>query len=107
MAYTGQVVYFRARDIKAPLSQEFRGVRLEVAVPNMAGHKPFSNEQAPSFMKPYLIVWFGDYESYEKLESRWINIVKALHVRGFDKLVNFSKEWEPPNLTNQQLRKAD
>jgi hypothetical protein len=37
----------------SPIHGDDRGTYLQVAIPNQAGHRPFSSAPAPSFEKPY------------------------------------------------------
>lgn len=82
-----QTAYYKVREITSPIREEFRGFRVVVAWPNLAGHKPFSNDPAPSFQKPYLMYIFGDYESYEVVTQKLPGIKKWLYQKGFTKLL--------------------
>lgn len=74
----------KVREVKSPYHQDFRGLRVVVATPNWAGHKPFSSEVAPSFDRPYLIVQFGDYETWDSLGAAKPRIDRELTRRGFE-----------------------
>lgn len=87
----GKAIY-RVRELKSPIHQEFRGLRVEVALPNMAGLKPFSDIPIPSFDKPYRVCMFGDYESYEYLTHKWPSIWRALCRMGFTEVEQIKSE---------------
>lgn len=84
----------KVREMKSPYHEVFRGFRVVVATPNWAGHKPFSNEVAPSFDKPYLVVQFGDYEDTEMLGLAKPRIEMELRRRGFQTITWIDNETE-------------
>lgn len=79
---TGKALY-KVREVESPIHHQFRGLRIEVAIPNMAGQKPFTSIPMPSFDKPYFVCRFGDYESWPVLTAKWPSIVEALRRMGF------------------------
>jgi hypothetical protein len=79
--YHGHCIY-KIREVVSPLHKEFRGFRLVVAVPNMNGHKPFSNESAPSFARSYMLFQSSDYSGQE-MELKLKMHVQFLINRGF------------------------
>jgi hypothetical protein len=89
----GKCIY-KIRKIKSPYLGVFRGYRIVVAWPNMAGHKPFKSDKAPSFEKPYLLVSFGDYEDEEALQKVLPKVPQEMKRRGFNEclLLETSKQ---------------
>lgn len=72
---------------RSPYMQQFRGYRILCAVPNMAGHKPFSSEPAPSFDRPYALVQFGDFADDADLNAALAKVPKEMELRGFNTCV--------------------
>lgn len=89
----GKAIY-RVKEVKSPIHQQFRGLRIDIATPNMAGHKPFSDQACPSFDKPYFICYFGYYESWEYLNRKWPSIWRALQRMGFTQVEQIQSEDE-------------
>lgn len=87
----GKAIY-RVREIESPIHHVFRGLRIEVALPNWAGRKPFSDITVPSFDKPYFICRFGDYESWEYLTKKWPSIWRAINNMGFTSVEQYKPE---------------
>lgn len=73
----------RIKEVKSPYRREWRGYRIQVAVPNQCGHKAFSSEPAPSFDPPYLVVQFGDYEDFLSLDKALTKLPAELKRRRF------------------------
>lgn len=71
---------------KSPYMQEFRGYRICTTMPNMAGHKPFSGEACPSFLRPWLLVTFGDFEDDDALGAAVEKVAPEMKRRGFDQV---------------------
>lgn len=87
----GKAIY-RVREIRSPIHREYRGLRIEVALPNWAGQRPFSDVPCPSFDKPYFICRFGDYENWEYLNRKWPSIWRALQRMGFESVEQYNPE---------------
>jgi hypothetical protein len=87
----GKAIY-RVRELESPIHKEFRGLRVEITLPNMAGRKPFSDVVVPSFDKPYFVCHFGDYETWEALHAKWPAICKAIYRQGFTEIVQYKPE---------------
>lgn len=73
---------YRVREVLSPHGKTFRGFRFVVAVPNMNGHKPFSNEPAASFSRQHLLFQSSDW-SLEELEKKTKGAIQFLLNRGF------------------------
>jgi hypothetical protein len=80
----GECIY-KVREISSPIHKDFRGLRLVVAIPNMAGHKAFSSTPAPSFNKGYLLFQSSDYNS-DDLQTKLPQHIRWLLKRGFEKV---------------------
>jgi hypothetical protein len=74
---------YKVKEVLSPYQQEFRGYRILVAWPNLAGTKPYSSEKCPSFERPYLITMFGDYEDTDTLAEVLEVLPKTLRRMGF------------------------
>jgi hypothetical protein len=74
---------YKVRKVKSPYQGVFRGYRIVVAWPNMAGHRPFSDEKAPSFDKPWLLVSFGDYEDADTMYAALQKVPAEMKKRGY------------------------
>ena len=55
------LILWKVVPTKSPYQGVHRGFRIRVAWPNMAGHKAFSSEIAPSFRFPYLMLETSDF----------------------------------------------
>lgn len=73
---------YKVREVLSPHGKLFRGFRFIVAVPNMNGHKPFSNETAASFSRSHLLFQSSDW-SLEELEQKTKGAIQFLLNRGF------------------------
>ena len=82
--YHGECIY-RVREVQSPIHKDFRGLRFQVAIPNMRGHKPFSSDPAPSFGKGYLILQSSDYNP-EDIEQKTKEHIRWLRNRGFSQV---------------------
>lgn len=76
---------YRVREVQSPLQKVHRGFRFEVAVPNMDGHKPFTNTPAPSFSRSRLLFVSSDWNLNE-VEQKTLGAIQFLYNRGFDKV---------------------
>lgn len=76
---------YRVREVLSPLQKKFRGFRFEVAVPNMDGHKPFSDTPAPSFSRSRMLFTSSDWNS-DELDRQVQGAILFLTNRGFDKV---------------------
>lgn len=74
-------VIMKAQEMRSPYGDEFRGFRLLVAHPNLAGSS--FGKSIPSFEKPFFISMFGDYESEAKLFSAIAIVSAALTGNGY------------------------
>lgn len=99
---TGKALY-RVREVTSPIHKVFRGLRIEVALPNMVGRKPFTDTVCPSFDKPYFICRFGDYETWEYLHKKWPAICRAIFAMGFTEI----QEYKPTKEEQEQANEAD
>lgn len=88
---TGRALY-RVREVNSPIHKVFRGLRVEIAIPNMAGQKPFTSISVPSFDKPYFVCRFGDYETWEVLHKKWPSICSAIWAQGFTSMEEYKAE---------------
>jgi len=75
---------FKVQAMQSPISQTPRGLRLLVALPNMAGHEGFSGKPAPSFESPYFVTFFGDYTDAVDLLTRFPAVLQTIKRMGFD-----------------------
>lgn len=73
----------KVRDMRSPVMNQDRGIRVVVAIPNMAGHRPFSKDPAPSFDKPYFICEFGDYGNEDDFWKARPRIESTLKEMGY------------------------
>lgn len=76
---------YKIREVTSPLHKTFRGFRFIVAVPNMQGHKPFTNEPAASFSRQFLLFQSSDW-NFEELEQKVKGAILFLINRGFEKV---------------------
>lgn len=76
---------YKVREVQSPIHKQFRGFRFLVAVPNMNGHKPFSQEPAASFTRAYLLFQSSDWNLNE-LERKTKGAIQFLLNRGFSKV---------------------
>lgn len=74
------------QDICSPISGTFRGVRVLASTPNRAGRNPYNGAPCPSFDKPYLITWFGDYCNTTDLVANFPKVVTTLKRLGYSDL---------------------
>ena len=74
-------VIMKAQEIRSPYGEEFRGFRLLIAHPNLAGQA--FGRSVPSFNKPFLITIFGDYEDEEHLFSAIALVTRSLTTNGW------------------------
>lgn len=102
----GKALY-RVRELESPIHKEFRGLRVEVTLPNMAGQKPFSDITVPSFDRPYFVCMFGDYETWEALHMKWGSICKAIYRMGFEEIVQYKPEDYGPNAQREETGQED
>lgn len=80
----GDCIY-RIREVTSPIHKQFKGYRLEVAVPNMNGHKAYSSEPAPSFSRAHLLFQSSDWGVHE-VEQKATASIMWLENRGFEKV---------------------
>lgn len=73
---------YKIREVLSPIHKNSNGFRMVVAVPNMNGHKPFSEEPAPSFTKAYLLFQSSDYNMAE-VQTKVEQHIRWLINRGF------------------------
>lgn len=88
---TGKALY-RVREVESPIHKVFRGLRIEIAIPNMAGQKPFTSIRVPSFDRPYFVCRFGDYETWEVLTKKWPSICASVFAQGFTSMQQYKPE---------------
>jgi len=70
-----------------PYNQEFKGFRIQVALPNMNGHVPFKDKYTVSFGRQYLIFQSSDYDSVD-LSRLLPKHVQWLLNRGFERVMS-------------------
>lgn len=58
--YYGPAIY-KVREVTEPYSGQYKCYRLLIAIPNMAGTKPYTSEPAPSFRPGYLLYQSSDF----------------------------------------------
>lgn len=73
---------YKVREVLSPHGKTFRGFRFVVAVPNMNGHKPFSNLPASSFARSYMLFQSSDW-SLAEVERQTKGAIQFLLNRGF------------------------
>ncbi len=74
----------KVREMESPISGTPRGLRVLVALPNMAS-RTFAGEPCPSFDKPWAITWFGDFTDQGDVLASMRGIGKTLRRMGFDR----------------------
>lgn len=89
------VAILKVRLLKSPYQGEDRGYRVTAAVRNMAGVKPFTAIPAPSYIPPYLLAVWGEYETYQAAIAKLPGIQKRLRVCGWNSYetgIDYGKE---------------
>ena len=76
---------YKVKDVKTPYSGHFVCNRIAVAVPNMDGVKPFTNQPAPSFSRKYLLYETLDIKPHQ-VDDVVQKVLKELRQMGFTKI---------------------
>jgi hypothetical protein len=76
--YYGPAIY-KVQEVNEPYSGQYKCLRLLIAIPNMEGTKPYTNEPAPSFRKGYLLYQSSDF--HDKDRDRIVAAVLSLFLR--------------------------
>jgi len=63
--YYGPAIY-KVQEVHEPYSGQYKCLRFLVAIPNMEGTKPYTNEPAPSFRKGYLLYQSSDFHDKDR-----------------------------------------
>lgn len=74
----GPAIY-KVQEVNEPYSGQYKCLRLLVAIPNMEGTKPYTNEPAPSFRKGFLLYQSSDF--HDKDRDRIVKGVVDLFLR--------------------------
>ena len=89
----------KVSNVLSPIGEEWRGYRITIASPNMAGVSAFGGA-CPSFTKPYFIAEFGDYESLEALNRAKPRIQRTIGRMGFTTITEVRDDSKPkPSMT--------
>ena len=73
----------RIQEILSPYHHTSRGFRIQVAIPNVAGHKAFSTRLTVAFTKRYLLLQSSDILKEEEAEEKLNQAKNWLRRRGF------------------------
>ena len=84
----------KVANVLSPIGEEWRGYRVTIATPNMAGTTAFGGS-CPSFTKPFFIAEFGDYESLEALNRAKPRITRTIAKMGFTKVTEVKDDSKP------------
>lgn len=96
------IALYKVQELESPIHKEFRGLRILIAIPNMAGRKPFTDIPIPSFDKPYFVCRFGDYEDWAALTKKWPSIWKAIQQMGFTSV----HQYKPEDFKDEEVHEA-
>lgn len=80
----------KVREVLSPISQEFRGFRFLVALPNNAA-RTLSGASTTSFEAPYYVTHFGDFTSMDDLCANIERITSELRALGFRSIMMAGK----------------
>lgn len=73
----------KIQTIESPIMRDFRGLRVLVALPNLAGFNPLSGKRVPSFEKPFRLAVFGDFIDTADVLANMGEVAKKIRRMGF------------------------
>ena len=92
----------KVANVLSPIGEDWRGYRVTIATPNMAGTTMFGGS-CPSFTKPFFIAEFGDYESLEALNRAKPRITRTIAKMGFTKVTEVKDDSKPKPKPSKRL----
>lgn len=89
----------RIHEVTSPYHHEVRGYRVQVAVPNIDGFKPFSDRPTVSFRPKYLILQSSDLENSSVAAEKYEQSTKWLRRKGFTSVLSVEEYLDKIGLT--------